>query len=162
MGFKKEHTYGCPNVGTNAGAKGINQCWLLPGHVGPHDFSGPKTNEIVSKQRLPTDSVERKKTPLWSGLVQYFPDALVAIARLSQVANDQHNPGEPVHWSRGKSSDHEDTLLRHLFDSGSIDTDGQRHTTKVAWRALAMLQLELEKERNATEEAAKRAEGSNT
>ena len=96
--------------------------------------------------RLPTGAEERKKTPLWSGLVQYFPDALVAVAQLSQKGNDQHNPGQPLHWSREKSSDHEDTLMRHLFDSGTVDVDGQRHSTKVAWRALAILQLEIEKE----------------
>jgi hypothetical protein len=100
----------------------------------------------VSEQyRLPTDATERKNTPLWSGLVQYFPDALVAVAQLSQKGNDRHNPGEPLHWSREKSADHEDTLLRHLFDAGAMDIDGQRHSTKVAWRALAMLQLEIER-----------------
>jgi hypothetical protein len=94
---------------------------------------------------LPTDASERKKVPLWSGLVRYFPDALVAVAKLSMKGNDQHNPGEPLHWSRGKSDDHQDTLLRHLLDSGTVDEDGHRHSTKAAWRALAILQLELEK-----------------
>lgn len=96
---------------------------------------------------LPPDAQARKKTPLWSGLVKYFPDALVAVSQLSQKGNDQHNPGQPLHWSREKSSDHQDTLLRHLFDSGTLDVDGCRHSTKVAWRALAMLQLEIEADR---------------
>jgi hypothetical protein len=100
------------------------------------------------KPHLPTDAKERKAIPLFSGLVRYFPDALVAVAKLSQAGNDQHNPGQPLHWSREKSSDHEDTLVRHLFDAGTLDVDGQRHSTKVAWRALAILQLEIEKERN--------------
>lgn len=98
----------------------------------------------VKGQHLPTDAAARKATPLWSGLVKYFPDALVAVAQLSHAANEQHNPGEPVHWARAKSSDHEDALLRHLFDSGTVDADGCRHSAKVAWRALAILQLELE------------------
>lgn len=102
---------------------------------------------MSNQYRLPTGAEERKKTPLWSGLVQYFPDALVAVARLSQAGNDQHNPGQPLHWSRDKSNDHQDTLLRHLFDSGTVDVDGHRHSTKTAWRALAILQLEIEKER---------------
>lgn len=96
--------------------------------------------------RLPSDAQARKSTPLWSGLVQYFPDALVAIAQVSQKGNDQHNPGEPLHWARGKSDDHEDTLMRHLFDSGTVDTDGHRHSAKAAWRALAILQLEIERD----------------
>lgn len=98
----------------------------------------------LNPQRLPSGAKERKQTPLWSGLVQYFPDALVAVAQLSQKGNDQHNAGEPLHWSRGKSDDHHDTLLRHLFDSGTLDVDGQRHSAKLAWRALAILQLEIE------------------
>lgn len=95
---------------------------------------------------LPTDPQERKEIPLWSGLFKYFPDALVAVARLSFIGNKQHNPGQPLHWARDKSTDQEDTLLRHLLESGTIDTDGVRHSTKVAWRALAKLQLEIEAE----------------
>jgi hypothetical protein len=93
---------------------------------------------------LPTDAKERKKIPLYSGLVKYFPDALVEVARLSQVGNDQHNPGQPLHWDRSKSTDEHDTLLRHLFDAGTFDKDGIRHSAKVAWRALAALQKEIE------------------
>ena len=95
---------------------------------------------------LPTDPKERKKIPLWSGLFQYFPDALIAVANLSYVGNEQHNSGQPLHWARGKSADQEDTLLRHLLEKGTIDSDGVRHSAKVAWRALAMLQLEIESE----------------
>ena len=93
---------------------------------------------------LPTSAAERKKVPLWSGLMQYFPDALVAVAKLSYIGNEQHNPGQPLHWAREKSTDQEDTLLRHLLERGTADTDGVPHSAKVAWRALAMLQLELE------------------
>jgi hypothetical protein len=87
---------------------------------------------------------KRKEYPLYTGLLRYFPDALAEISHLSYVANQQHNPGEPLHWAREKSDDHPDCLLRHLLEAGKIDSDGQRHTAKVAWRALAMLQLELE------------------
>ena len=94
---------------------------------------------------LPTDPKERKQYPLWSGLMQYFPDALIAVSHLSYVGNQQHNPDQPLHWAREKSSDQEDTLLRHLMERGTIDSDGIAHSAKVAWRALAMLQLEIEK-----------------
>jgi hypothetical protein len=96
---------------------------------------------------LPTDAKMRKHVPLWRGLFLYFPDAIAAVANLSWVANEQHNPGEPLHWAREKSTDHEDCLLRHLLELGTIDTDGVRHAAKVAWRALAILQLEIEKEK---------------
>lgn len=93
---------------------------------------------------LPTDSQERKDVPVFSGVMAYFPAALAEIARLSQVGNDKHNPGEPLHWSRGKSNDHADCIARHLLEHGTIDTDGLSHTAKVAWRSLALLQEELE------------------
>lgn len=90
---------------------------------------------------------ERKDRPLARGVLDYFPDALMEVANLSLVANEQHNPGEPMHWAKGKSTDEADALLRHLIDRGRIDTDGLRHSAKVAWRALAMLQREIEAER---------------
>jgi len=93
---------------------------------------------------LPTDAAARKALPLATGCLDYFPDALVAVAELSRIGNDQHNPGEPLHWARGKSGDEADALVRHLLQRGTVDTDGVRHSAKVAWRALAMLQKELE------------------
>jgi hypothetical protein len=98
----------------------------------------------MSDPILPTDAKERKAAPMARGLLDYFPLALLEIARLSLVSNEQHNPGQPLHWAREKSTDHADCILRHLIDRGTLDTDGQRHSTKVAWRALAQLQVELE------------------
>lgn len=93
---------------------------------------------------LPSNSKERKKYPIASGVLDYFPDALAEIARVSYEGNEQHNPGEPLHWARGKSTDQTDTLMRHFLERGTRDTDGQLHSAKLAWRALAILQLELE------------------
>lgn len=97
---------------------------------------------------LPTDAVERKQVPLFSGVLRYFPDALVAVAELSRIGNDQHNPGKPLHWDRSKSGDELDALTRHLLEAGTIDTDDVRHSAKVAWRALANLQKEIENDDN--------------
>ena len=94
---------------------------------------------------LPTDSEERKKVPLWGGLFRYFPDALAEVARLSYAANEKHNPGQAMHWNRHKSMDQADCLLRHQLDVGTWDHDGFLHDVKVAWRALAQLQLALER-----------------
>lgn len=96
---------------------------------------------------LTTDKGARKQIPLFTGLVKYFPDALIEVAQCSYIGNDQHSPGKPVHWDRSKSTDEADSLLRHLFESGTIDIDGVRHTAKVAWRALALLQKEIENDR---------------
>lgn len=95
---------------------------------------------------LPTEAKERKEIPLVRGVLDYFPAALAAVAQVSFIGNQQHNPGQDMHWARGKSSDHADCIARHLTDRGGIDKDGVRHSAKVAWRALALLQEELEKE----------------
>lgn len=91
-----------------------------------------------------SDPKARKETPIFRGVLMYFPDAIAEVARVSYVGNKQHNPGEPMHWARGKSMDQEDCLVRHLMERGQIDSDGLRHTAKAAWRALALLQLEIE------------------
>lgn len=101
----------------------------------------------VKASILPTDSDARKDYPIVTGVLDYFPDALLEVARVSKAGNDQHNPGQPLHWARGKSTDQANTLGRHLLQRGTRDSDGQRHTAKVAWRALAMLQTEIEDER---------------
>lgn len=95
---------------------------------------------------LPADAAGRKTFPMATGLLDYFPDALAAVAHLSWRGNQQHNPDQPLHWNRAKSGDEADTMIRHMMQRGTRDTDGQRHSTKVAWRALAMLQKEIEAE----------------
>lgn len=89
-------------------------------------------------------TTERKGVPVFSGVIKYFPDAIWEVAKCSKVGNDQHNAGEPLHWAREKSSDDPDALLRHLIEYDKIDDDGMLHATKVAWRALALLQKTLE------------------
>ena len=91
-------------------------------------------------------ATERKQRPLATGVLDYFPDALLEVALVSWTGNEQHNPGTPTHWDRAKSGDEADALMRHLVKRGSLDTDGMRHSAKVAWRALALLQKELEAE----------------
>ena len=89
-------------------------------------------------------ATDRKQRPVCSGVLHYFPDAILEVARCSWVGNEQHNPGQPLHWDRAKSTDEADALVRHLMRAGEMDSDGVRHTAKVAWRALALLQKELE------------------
>lgn len=98
---------------------------------------------------LPTDYDARKAIPIFDGFLMYFPDACAAVATVSKIGNDQHNPGEPLHWARGKSMDQFNTAVRHLMDHGAgarYDSDGGRHLAKAAWRVLAALQLDIEKE----------------
>ena len=90
------------------------------------------------------DAKQRKDRPVFTGVIKYFPKALMEIAKVSLAGNQQHHPDKPLHWDREKSTDDFDALARHLIDAGTIDSDGIRHTAKVAWRALACLEKELE------------------
>ena len=100
---------------------------------------------------LPTDAKERKDTPIARGVLDYFPLALAEVARVSKTGNDQHNgPGSPMRWTKGLSTDHADCIMRHLIDRGTVDSDGMLHSAKVAWRALALLQTELEERQGPT------------
>lgn len=86
------------------------------------------------------DKQERKNAPMARGFLDYFPAAVAGVAECSRIANEQHNPGEEMHWARDKSSDHADCILRHLVERDSVDEDGIPHVVKVAWRAMALAQ----------------------
>lgn len=92
---------------------------------------------------------ERKQRPLYSGLLVYFPKALMEVAYTSWLGNQQHHPDKPLHWDRNKSTDQLDACLRHLDNhaQGELkDTDGAYHIAKSIWRLCAELELILEKE----------------
>ncbi len=103
--------------------------------------------DAPNEYRKRRDAELRKAIPVYTGFIKYFPDAIQAVANLSYRANEQHNPGSATHWDRSKSGDEKDALMRHLIDAGTYDTDGMRHSAKVAWRALANLQKEIEEDR---------------
>lgn len=98
------------------------------------------------KRLLDTDSAGRKSYPMATGLLDYFPDALAEVANLSLVSTQKHHPGQPMHHERGKSSDHADCIVRHLVGRGGFDGE-TRESAALAWRALALLQEEIEQER---------------
>jgi hypothetical protein len=103
-----------------------------------------------------TDYKGRKDVMVFDGVLMYFPDAIAAVAMVSKLGNDQHNPGEKLHWARGKSMDQMNTALRHMMDFGTgelKDVDGAYHLAKAAWRILAQLQLSIEAERAAVPKA---------
>lgn len=93
------------------------------------------------------EAEKRKMTPMYSGCLAYFPDALAEVSQNSMVGHYQHNnPNDPMYWDRSKSSDELDAIIRHLADHSKdpYDADGRLHLSKVAWRALAMLQKFIE------------------
>jgi hypothetical protein len=92
---------------------------------------------------LPENDSERGEILLATGLIDYFPNACAEVARHSAKSNAKHNPNQPMHWARDKSTDHRNKIARHLVDAGGFDKDGNRHSVALAWRGLAQLEDEL-------------------
>ena len=121
---------------------------LLPDQVEYlHELAADRrsTWKAPRQRLLDADSATRKTYPMARGLLDYFPDALAEVAKVSYLGNEKHNPGEEMHHARGKSTDHADCILRHLVGRGGFDGD-TRESAALAWRALALLQEELERE----------------
>ena len=100
----------------------------------------------IAKTRKADTNEERKATPIFSGFISYFPNAIKDVARLSLIANSQHHPDKPLHWDMNKSKDELDSCMRHLIDYASgveTDDDGVLHLAKCAWRMMAMLERTL-------------------
>jgi hypothetical protein len=123
-------------------AKHSKYGWVRTPRAGAPDDS--KDRPPASAARLETDSAKRKEYPIYSGFIQYFPEAIAEVARLSLEATKKHHPGQQMHWERSKSPDHLDALTRHLAEAGTLDADGFYHDVKIAWRALTNLQVLLE------------------
>ncbi len=104
-----------------------------------------KLKDIDVRSEDVSEAQKRKDTPVFSGVLKYFPNALKEISKCSKAGNDQHHPDKPLHWDMDKSKDEYDALTRHLIDHtiDPVDTDGILHLTKVAWRALAGLERHL-------------------
>lgn len=107
-------------------------------------MSVPPGMEFNKSYSLDDFKPNRKNFPIYTGVVKYFPDALMEVSNISRIGNEQHHPGEPLHWDKSKSRDHLDALMRHLLQADEHDDDGCLHLAKVAWRALAALQFKLE------------------
>jgi len=93
---------------------------------------------------LVEDAEARTEYPMAEGLLDYFPNALAEVSRLSFRATQQHHPDEGMHWDRTKSLDHRNKILRHLVDTHTVDDKGNDHWAMVCWRALAGYQEYLE------------------
>lgn len=117
----------------------------------------PNTEERIEARRARAikvdDAAIRKMQPVGTVGRTYFPLADRARAAVAWVGNEKHNPGEPLHWARGKSDDHLDAMIRHATESEDWDTvvlpDGRvfqiLHAAEAAWRASALAQLVAEK-----------------
>jgi len=120
-----------------------------------HVRANNKAPPAAPSRLIEGDSNYRKKFPLCSGFLDYFPDAVAEASHVSWMGNEKHNPGEPMHHARGKSSDHADCIMRHLMERGGFDIivingveHRVRHSAALLWRANALCQEEIEREKN--------------
>lgn len=128
----------------HTGDKPCSVCGALGAELVSSEFF--MADSTTNERGFETDYDARKAQPIVTGVLDYFPLALLAVAEVSADGNAQHNPGEPLHWAREKSQDEVNTALRHLLERGH--RDGRvRHLAKAAWRVLAALQKEIEAER---------------
>ena len=107
--------------------------------------------EAARKKHTPEEwldsltSAERKEFAVFQGFKRYFPLAMMLIARHSVRMNEKHNPGEPVHWAKEKSKDHDDCIERHgisiAINPDSVDSDGAYHMICRGWRAMAAIEI---------------------
>ena len=93
---------------------------------------------------LPEDDATRQLYPMADGCLDYFPNALAEVSKISYEGNLKHNPGEPMHWNRGKSLDHRNKIIRHTVESKPTTEQAIYHAAQAAWRALAELQQKIE------------------
>lgn len=103
----------------------------------------------------PGAKLDEGKAPVTTFCLQYFPDALAAVAVVSELGAEKYSP---FGWKRVEDGivRYTDALGRHLgaekdrdgYHIGTLD-DNLRvsHAAQVAWNALARLQLMIEEGR---------------
>jgi len=99
---------------------------------------------LVRGNQLPEDDALRGQYPMADGCLDYFPNALAEVSRISFEGNQKHNPGQPMHWARDKSTDHRNKIIRHTVDSRDDTEAAIEHAAQAAWRSLALLQEKIE------------------
>ena len=102
------------------------------------------TASATSGNSLPEDDAVRGQYPMADGCLDYFPNALAEVSRISFEGNQKHNPGQKMNWARGKSTDHRNKIIRHTVDSLPETEVAIEHAAQAAWRALAHLQEKIE------------------
>ena len=64
-----------------------------------------KINYFDFEQEVHKNKYTRKQTPIFTGVLKYFPDAIRELAKCSYAGQQQHNPDKPLAWDRSKSGD---------------------------------------------------------
>lgn len=112
---------------------------------------------------FPKDDKARKMLPIFKLVTNYFPKALREVTKVSVANNVRYNPGRApadINWARGKSTDQLGSLFRHMLESAvdgavfeelpkevseTVGFDKVYVLAEAAWRALAALDLEIER-----------------
>lgn len=94
----------------------------------------------------PGAKLDAGKSPVFRGLIDYFPRACSAVANVSLAGANKYAWKGWEHVPDGINR-YSDALVRHLVDesaNGAIDKDtGLLHSAQVAWNSLARLELKL-------------------
>lgn len=96
----------------------------------------------------PGAKLDMGKSPVYRGLLDYFPRACKAVANVSAAGAAKYA------WKGWETvpdgiNRYRDALGRHIVDEsidGPYDADGFRHLAQQAWNALAALELTLREE----------------
>lgn len=107
------------------------------------DPNGKSAKELGSK-------LDAGKSPVYQGLLDYFPRAVRAVADVSAAGAAKYA------WKGWETvpdgiNRYRNALGRHIVDEsiqGKYDPDGFRHLAQQAWNALAALELTLREEEN--------------
>lgn len=98
------------------------------------------------------------KSPLYQGLLAYFPRALEEVANVSEFGARKYDWGDWVSVRDGETR-YTNALLRHLAKEGAGETfdveSDLYHAAHVAWNALARLELFLQRQSKDTREYCK-------
>jgi len=91
------------------------------------------------------------KIPLYTVLVKQFKNALLEVAKRSEVGHKKYieNDADYMNFKTVSIDEYDNALMRHLFEDGE-DTQLE-HYTAVAWNSLARLELYLEQKNNQIE-----------
>lgn len=101
--------------------------------------------------KQPGTKGDNGKSPIYRGLLDYFPRACLSIAHVSERGAQKYS------WKGWESvpsgmSRYSDALVRHIAleaIEGPVDKDtGLLHKAQIAWNALAVLELYLREAEN--------------
>lgn len=110
------------------------------------------TNDDQSKISVGAFKLDQGKAPIYQGFIQYFPDAIEAVAQVSAFGYKKYGTWGGWHGVDDGLNRYMDAKCRHMIDEAKGEkcaSDSQLlHAAHEAWGAMAKLQLLLESFKN--------------